>query len=91
MKLAVTLRYLLPGTIQLKVEDWHESISDPILADAILVRFVQNAHRLDMSGESIENSKRGLTNLQIRSKKHPPRRYVPTVQFALNWCPDSVE
>ena len=61
MKLAVTLRYLPSGTIQLKVEDWHGSISDPIFADAILVRFVQNAHKLDMSGESIEKSKRGLT------------------------------
>ena len=61
MKLAVFLRYLLPGTIQLMMEDWYESASKPILADVILVRFVQNAHKLDMPGESIEKSKRGLT------------------------------
>lgn len=48
-------------TSQLKVDDWHESISDPILADAILDRLVHNAHKLDLSGESIRKSKRGLT------------------------------
>jgi len=57
-------RYNLRSTIitsQLKVEDWHESIGDPILADAILDRLVQNVHKLDLSGESIGKSKRGLT------------------------------
>lgn len=48
-------------TSQLKVDDWHESIGDPILADAILDRVVHNAHKLDLSGESIRKSKRGLT------------------------------
>jgi DNA replication protein DnaC len=48
-------------TSQLKVDDWHESIGDPILADAILDRLVHNAHKLDLSGESIRKSKRGLT------------------------------
>jgi len=48
-------------TSQLKVDDWHDSIGDPILADAILDRLVHNAHKLDLSGESIRKSKRGLT------------------------------
>lgn len=48
-------------TSQLKVDDWHESIGDPILADAILDRLVHNAHKLDLSGESLRKSKRGLT------------------------------
>lgn len=48
-------------TSQLKVDDWHESIGDPILADAIVDRLVHNAHKLDLSGESIRKSKRGLT------------------------------
>lgn len=48
-------------TSQMKVDDWHESIGDPILADAILDRLVHNAHKLDLSGESIRKSKRGLT------------------------------
>ncbi|MGC2166418.1 MAG: IS21-like element helper ATPase IstB [Gallionella sp.] len=48
-------------TSQLKVDDWHDSIGEPILADAILDRLVHNAHKLDLSGESIRKSKRGLT------------------------------
>ncbi|SCZ84191.1 hypothetical protein NSMM_1090001 [Nitrosomonas mobilis] len=40
------------------MDDWHESIGDPILADAILDRLVHNAHKLDLSGESIRKSKR---------------------------------
>jgi DNA replication protein DnaC len=48
-------------TSQLKVDDWHDSIGDPILAVAILDRLVHNAHKLDLSGESIRKSKRGLT------------------------------
>ena len=48
-------------TSQLKVDDWHESIGDPILADAILDRLVHNAHKLDLTGESIRKSKSGLT------------------------------
>jgi len=48
-------------TSQLEVDDWHESIGDPILADAILDRLVHNAHKLDLSGESIRKSKSSLT------------------------------
>lgn len=37
---------------QLPVEAWHERIPDPTLADAILDRLVNNAYRLQLSGES---------------------------------------
>ena len=37
---------------QLPVEVWHERIPDPTLADAILDRLVNNAYRLQLSGES---------------------------------------
>ena len=40
-------------TSQLPVEHWHEAIGDPTLADAILDRLVHNAHRLQLSGESM--------------------------------------
>ena len=40
-------------TSQLPVEHWHEVIGDPTLADAILDRIVHNAHRLQLSGESM--------------------------------------
>ncbi|AAB91880.1 putative transposase number 2 of insertion sequence NGRIS-36a (plasmid) [Sinorhizobium fredii NGR234] len=40
-------------TSQFPVARWHEKISDPTYADAILDRLVHNAHRLEMSGESM--------------------------------------
>ncbi len=48
-------------TSQLQVDDWHASIGDPILADAILDRLVHNAHKPNLSGDSIRKSKIGLT------------------------------
>ncbi|RWN51471.1 MAG: ATP-binding protein [Mesorhizobium sp.] len=40
-------------TSQFPVARWHEKICDPTYADAILDRLVHNAHRLEMSGESM--------------------------------------
>jgi DNA replication protein DnaC len=40
-------------TSQVPAEQWHEVIGDPTLADAILDRLVHNAHRLNMTGESM--------------------------------------
>ncbi len=40
-------------TSQLPVDRWHEVIGDPTYADAILDRLVHNAHRIDLSGESL--------------------------------------
>ena len=40
-------------TSQLPVDRWHEVIGDPTYADAILDRLVHNAHRIELSGESL--------------------------------------
>ena len=40
-------------TSQVPVELWHEVIGDPTLADAILDRLVHNAHRLNLTGDSM--------------------------------------
>jgi len=40
-------------TSQLPIARWHEMIGDPTYADAILDRLVHNAHRIEMSGESL--------------------------------------
>jgi DNA replication protein DnaC len=40
-------------TSQIPVEHWHEIIGDPTLGDAILDRLVHNAHRLQLTGESM--------------------------------------
>jgi DNA replication protein DnaC len=40
-------------TSQLPVANWHLLINDPTYADAILDRLVHNAHRIELSGESL--------------------------------------
>jgi DNA replication protein DnaC len=40
-------------TAQLPVKDWHRAIGDPTIADAILDRLVHNAHRIELTGNSM--------------------------------------
>ncbi len=40
-------------TSQLPVAQWHAMIGDPTYADAILDRLIHNAHRIELSGESM--------------------------------------
>ena len=40
-------------TSQIPVDKWHEVISDPTYADALLDRLVHNAHRIDLAGDSL--------------------------------------
>ncbi|ACG79960.1 IstB-like ATP binding protein (plasmid) [Phenylobacterium zucineum HLK1] len=40
-------------TSQIPVDQWHDVIGDPTLADAILDRLVHNAHRLTLAGDSM--------------------------------------
>jgi DNA replication protein DnaC len=49
-------------TSQWPVSTWHAQIGDPTVADSILDRLVHNAHRLEMSGESMrkQRGRRGL-------------------------------
>lgn len=42
---------------QLSAKDWHASIGDPNLADAICDRLVHNAHRIELTGPSKRRSK----------------------------------
>ena len=51
-------------TSQLPMANWHESIGDPTLADAILDRLVHNAHQLTLTGESMRKRKNSLTQKQ---------------------------
>ena len=48
-------------TSQLPVKHWHEIIADPTLADAILDRFVHNAYKLVLKGESMRKKLSKLT------------------------------
>ena len=38
---------------QLPIENWHENIRDPTIADAILDRLIHNAHKIKLRGESM--------------------------------------
>ena len=42
-------------TSQLPVNQWHEAIGDPTLADAILDRLIHHSHRLDLDGPSMRS------------------------------------
>jgi len=44
-------------TSQLPVSAWHAQIGDPTVADSILDRLVHNAHRLELSGESLRKQR----------------------------------
>lgn len=46
---------------QVPVEGWHDMIGDPTYADAILDRLLHNAHRLNLSGDSLRRTRSKLT------------------------------
>ncbi|MCC6780610.1 MAG: ATP-binding protein [Hyphomicrobiales bacterium] len=45
-------------TSQLPVDKWHDLIGDPTYADAILDRLVHNAHRIELTGESLRRKRK---------------------------------
>jgi DNA replication protein DnaC len=58
-------RYNLRSTVlvsQFPLENWHDLVGDPTLADAILDRLVHNAYKITLKGDSMR--KRHLTQLQ---------------------------
>jgi DNA replication protein DnaC len=48
-------------TSQLPIEQWHDYIGEPTIADAILDRLVHNAYKLPLNGESMRKMKANLT------------------------------
>jgi DNA replication protein DnaC len=46
---------------QLPVDNWHEIIGDPTLADAIMDRLIHNAYKINLKGESMRKRKSKLT------------------------------
>jgi DNA replication protein DnaC len=44
-------------TSQLPIDHWHGVIGNPTYADAILDRLVHNAHRIDLTGESLRKKR----------------------------------
>jgi hypothetical protein len=54
-------------TSQLPIENWHEYIGDPTIADAILDRLIHNAHRINLKGASFCESKGPLEAENIKT------------------------
>lgn len=44
-------------TSQLPIKHWHDSIGEPTLADAILDRLLEQAHRIELKGGSLRKTK----------------------------------
>ena len=59
-------------TSQVPVEHWHDVIGDPTLGDAILDRLVHNAHRLQLTGESMRKKN---DSPQAEDKQDNRRRF----------------
>lgn len=43
-------------TSQLPVKSWHDYINEPTIADAMLDRLLQNAHRVELAGSSMRKA-----------------------------------
>ena len=53
-------RYTVRSTIatsQYPLDQWYETMEDPTLADAVLDRLVNNAHKIALTGESMRKVK----------------------------------
>ena len=48
------------ATSQLPLSAWHEAMTDPTLADAILDRLIHNAYRIELKGESMRKQRSEL-------------------------------
>jgi DNA replication protein DnaC len=64
-------------TSQLPLALWHEALGEPTLADAILDRLLHDAHRIELSGESIRKvqlsgKQEDRTNGPSTSRKRSP-------------------
>ena len=55
-------------TAQMPIENWHENIRDPTIADAILDRLVHNAYKINLEGESMRKLRSHLTNNTVSEK-----------------------
>ena len=53
-------------TSQIPVDQWHEAIASPTVADAILDRLVHNAHRLTLKGDSLRKAAAKRAGLDVK-------------------------
>ena len=51
---------------QLPVSFWHEYLNDPTVADALLDRLLNGAHRIELKGESMRKKTAPLTKAEAK-------------------------
>ncbi|CAO0823939.1 hypothetical protein DFAR_390003 [Desulfarculales bacterium] len=49
-------------TAQVPVDQWHETVTDPTRADAILDRLIHSAYKINLKGESMRKKLTSLTD-----------------------------
>jgi hypothetical protein len=54
------------------VENWHDHIGDPTIADAILDRLIHNAHRFQLKGGSMRKKGGAITVPQVQTMYTSP-------------------
>ena len=72
-------RYHLRSTIvtsQLPVNEWHDSLGEPTVADAILDRLVHNAHRIELRGDSMRRAQESPDRVEAAQAEPGPNRGV---------------
>ena len=47
-------------TSQLPVKNWHAYLGEPTVADAILDRLVHNAHKIQLTGDSMRRKAKAI-------------------------------
>ena len=53
-------------TSQLPISAWHEYLNDPTVADALLDRLLNGAHRIELKGESMRKRSSTLTKSEAK-------------------------
>lgn len=53
-------------TSQLPISAWHQYLNDPTVADALLDRLLNGAHRLELKGESLRKRGAALTKSEVK-------------------------
>jgi DNA replication protein DnaC len=54
-------------TSQFPIENWHEVVGSPTLADAIIERILTRAHKIELKGESLRRLSRGRESKEAES------------------------
>ena len=65
---------------QLPIENWHDNIRDPTIADAILDRLIHSAHKINLKGESMRKLRSEAP--KTRGKKMIPKQQIEMAKQA---------